>query len=523
MTQKIKKMKNYKYLFALVIGFTMLGCSDLEEDARSQLNPDERVLDLQTVETTIAGAYGHLSARAFMSRGLGLAIMLRSDMVDIGNPTTRSERVEHDQFTVSASNPLILNPANPERSFWPRLYQIVRAANETLRELDQLDEQGAGVKEEIAARARFIRGFAYYHLVRLFGDIPFLDEMTTTAEASIAERTPADIVYETIIEDFEYAKQWLPDSRTNRALPGKAAASAFLASVYLTREEYQLAYTEATDIISKAGTYDLALEPDYRNIFHAENTDFSKEPIFVIDFVGTNVNDESRDYLAAFTGFYGQATYYPSGGWSVMVPAQAVYDTWDAGDYRRQVNLDDQALDNDGNVLNYTEFSSVDGRNTNRPHISKYTAMAGDLPQANTSGRDSHSNYQMMRYAEVLLIAAEAAIEIGNTAEADQYINMVRERARNGDGTAEPSNAPADISGATIDDVMEERRLELAFEQKRWYDIVRRKMGDQVFGSNGFETELLGTQNFDPSRDYLLPIPPLEITNNPNLTQNPGY
>ena len=515
-------MKKYKY-FILVLGLSIVGCSDLEENALSQLDPNERSVDLITVETTIAGAFGHLDARAFMSRGLGLTLMLRSDMVDIGNPTTAAERIEHDQFTVSASNPLILNPSNPERSFWPRLYQVVRGANETLREVEVLEEQDAGVKEEIIARARFVRAFAYYHLVRLFGDVPFLDETTSTADASIAPRTSVDIVYENIIADFEYAKEWLPNTRSDRALPSKAAAGAFLASVYLTRGEYQLAYNEATDVINKAGTYNLALESDYRNIFHAENTDVSIEPIFVIDFVGTNVNDESRDYLAAFTGFFGQATYYPSGGWSVMVPAQAVFDTWEDGDYRKEVNFDAEAVDNNGNVIPFTNFSSLDGRNANRPHISKYTAMAGDLPQANTSGRDSHSNYQMMRFAEVLLIAAEAAVELGLTGEADQWINMIRERARNGDGTSAPSAVPADISGATVNDVLEERRLELAFEQKRWYDIVRRRMGDEVFGPNGFETELQGTNNFDPSRDYLLPIPPLELTNNPNLTQNPGY
>ena len=513
-------MKIYKYLFAFLMGISILGCSDLEEDARSQLEPDERSVDLETVETTVAGAYGHLSSRAFISRGLGLTLMLRSDMVDIGNPTTNAERVEHDQFTLSATNPLILNPSNPERSFWPRLYQMIRGANETLRELAVLEEQDAGVKEEIAGRARFIRGFAYYHLVRLFGDVPYLDETTLTIDASVTPRIAVDVIYESIIADFEYAKEWLPESRTNRALPAKSAASAFLACVYLTREEYQMAYNEAKDVISKAGSYNLALEPDYRNIFHAVNTDNSLEPIFVIDFVATNVGDESRDYLAAFTGFFGQETYYASGGWSVMVPAQAVFDTWDDGDYRKEVNFDDEAVVENGTmVIPYTQFSSEDGRNANRPHISKYTAMAGDLPQANTSGRDSESNYQMMRYAEVLLIAAEAAAELGNTAEADQWINMIRERARNGNGGAVPAN----ISGATVADVLEERRLELAFEQKRWYDIVRRRMGGEVFGPNGFEVEQQGTQNFDASRDYLLPIPPLEITNNPNLTQNPGY
>ena len=515
-------MKLYKYLFTLILALAAVGCSDLEEDARSQLEPEERNLDLETIETTIAGAYGHLDARAFMSRALGLTLMLRSDMVDIGNPSTNAERVEHDQFTVSASNPLILNISNPERSFWPRLYQVARAANETLSELEFIGDQEAGVKEEIAGRARFIRAFTYYHLVRLFGDIPYLDETITTAEASEIPRTPVDEVYNNIIADLEFAKEWLPDTRINRTLPSRATAAAYLASVYLTRGEYQLAYDEATEVINNAGRYNLALDPDYRNVFHAVNTDNSLEPLFIVDFVGTNINDESRDYLAAFTGFFGQATYYPSGGWSVMVPAQSVYDSWDDADYRKAVNFDAEAVDNMGNVLSFNEFSSLDGRNANRPHISKYTAMAGDLEQANTSGRDSHSNYQLMRYAEVLLIAAEAAIETGRTGEADQWINMVRERARNGDGTG-TSAAPADISGATINDVLEERRLELAFEQKRWYDIVRRRLGDEVFGPNGFETELQGTQNFDPNRDYLLPIPPIEISNNPNLTQNPGY
>jgi len=515
-------MKMYKYIFTAVFALSLIGCSDLEEDARSQLEPDERSVDLASVETTIAGAYGQLDARAMHSRGLGLTLMLRSDMVDIGNPGTNAERIEHDQFTLSTTNPLILNQSNPERSFWPRLYQIVRGANETLKELDVLEEQDPGVKEEITARARFIRGFAYYHLVRLFGEVPYLDETTLTIDATEAERTDVGTVYAGIISDFEYAKQWLPDSPTNRALPGKAAAGAYLASVYLTRGDYQAAYDEATGVINNAGTYNLALEPDYRNIFHSVNTNSSLEPIFVIDFVGTNINDESRDYLAAFTGFFGQQTYYASGGWSVMVPALPVYETWDDGDYRKQVNFDAEAVvDNMGTVIPFTQFSSVDGRNANRPHISKYTAMAGDLPQANTSGRDSESNYQLMRYAEVLLIAAEAAVETGRTAEADQWINMIRARARNGNGT--PSAVPADISGATVADVLEERRLELAFEQKRWYDIVRRRMGDQVFGPNGFETEFLGTSNFDPNRDYLLPIPPIEITNNPNLTQNPGY
>ena len=81
-------MKKNKGLFTLILCLSIAACSNLEENAISQLNPDERDIDLETVETTINGAYGHLTARAFMSRALGLTLMLRSDMVDIGNPST---------------------------------------------------------------------------------------------------------------------------------------------------------------------------------------------------------------------------------------------------------------------------------------------------------------------------------------------------------------------------------------------------------------------------------------------------
>lgn len=512
-------MKKQYYLLLIVLGLSIIGCSNSDDDQMLQETP----LDLETVEMTIEDAYIMLKGRAFMSRSLGIVTMLRSDMVDIANPNTAVERVNHDQFTVSPDDPFIYNDFAPHRGFWYYLYQIIDKANVALQEIELLEEQDPGIREELEGRARFIRAFTYYHLVRLFGDLPYKDENTTIEEFSIMSRTPVNEVYENIIADLEFAKAWLPNTRTNRALPAKTTAGAYLASVHLTIGNYQRAYEEATGVINNAGAYDLALEPDYRNVFHAENTDNSLEPIFILDFVATDAEDELRDYLAAFTGFYGQATYYPSGGWSVMTPAMSVYETWDDGDYRKSVNFDDYAMDSDGNELYYTEFSTVDIRNVNRPHISKYTAMAGDLPQANTNGRNSHSNYQLMRFAEVLLIAAEAAIEIGQGAEADQLINMVRERARNGDGIGTPSAIPVDISGATIADVLEERRLELAFEQKRWYDIVRREIGNEVFGANGFETAYEGTQNFDPSRDYLLPIPAMAITANPNLTQNSGY
>ena len=143
---------------------------------------------------------------------------------------------------------------------------------------------------------------------------------------------------------------------------------------------------------------------------------------------------------------------------------------------------------------------------------------------SNGNGRGSEFNYAQMRYAEVLLIAAEALNEINpGSAEADSYVNRVRARARNQAGVL--SDFPEDVTPGMPQDefrnmVLEERKWELAFEFKRWYDIKRRQLGEQVFGAGGLEER----PNFTPSRDYLLPLPSDELQRNQNLLpQNPGY
>ena len=224
------------------------------------------------------------------------------------------------------------------------------------------------------------------------------------------------------------------------------------------------------------------------------------------------------DQIAPMTGIRGDALH--GGGWSVAVPTLAVYDTWSAGDYRRIVSLQEEATIG-GNVVTYHNFD-VSGHvhAANNPYIAKYIRFPG--PFARGNARATSHNYSMIRYAEVLLIAAEAAVEIGNNSEATTYINQVRARARAGGSwkNTPPSTVPANITGTvTVADVLEERRLELAFECKRWYDIARRQLGAGVFSASGLE----GAKPFFTSDDYLMPIPGDEIERNPNLTQNPGY
>lgn len=436
--------------------------------------------------------------------------MLRGDMVDIGDPTTATRRIEHNDFNVPADNGMI-------SGYWNRVYQIIAAANQAIAGAELVDV-AEDVKNPITAQAYFVRAFAYFHLVRQFGDIPYLDKPVTDAEeaGSISKTSAAD-VYTKIIADLEFAKTWLPNTQASRTIPAKSAAHSYLALVHLTMGHYQKAYDEAKGVIDNEGTYDLALEGDYQELFNATTIDGSKEPIFALDFNGFRDGDAGQDYQAALTGIRADEQYGLGGGWSVAVPSFAVFNSWDDRDYRKAVSLDVTGIFN-GNVEPYTVFRDFHSRAVNRPHIAKYTRLTGVT--ANNNGRASQHNHAMMRYAEVLLIAAEALNEVSaGSAEAHGYVNRVRARARNG------ATFPADVAGLSQDDfrtlVLEDRKWELAFEFKRWYDIARRKMGTEVFSASGLEG---AKPNFDPSQDYLLPLPADELARNPNLLpQNPGY
>ena len=515
----------YKLLF-LFIGLTMIGCSDLEEEPVGLLSPDGFFNTPKDIQTAANAAFGHMTHEDFWGRKMSLTLMLRGDMVAIGDPTTSRRRIEHDIFNVPNDNGMI-------DGYWLRVYQMIAAANQAIAGAELVDASD-NIKNPIIAQAYFARAFAYFHLVRQFGDIPYVSEPVTDVDASGSiSKTAAADVYANIISDLEFAKQWLPNTQVARSIPAKSAAHSYLALVHLTLGDYQKAYDEAKGVIDNESDYNLALQPDFQDLFDATKADASQEPIFVLDFIGASNGDDGRDYQAALTGLRDDQQYGLGGGWSVGVPSLEVYNRWDGRDYRKAVSLDTIGLfritdpiteDVTEEIRDFTVFKeSGRGRGVNRPHIAKYTRSIGNFATGN--GRGSETNYMMMRYAEVLLIAAEALNEVqpGST-EAEGYVNRVRARARNSNGVTS-GLFPEDVSGLSQDDfrtmVLEERKWELAFEFKRWYDIARRRLGNQVFSASGLEG---AKPDFDPNQDYLFPIPADELARNSNLLpQNPGY
>ncbi|MFD1294690.1 RagB/SusD family nutrient uptake outer membrane protein [Lutibacter holmesii] len=514
-------MKTYKYIF-LLIGLSIMGCSDLVEEPIGVLSPDGFFQTTNDIQTAVEGAKTHAINEKFWGRKLSIALMLRSDMVNLQSDQTR--RVEHDQLTTLTDNGMI-------SEFWLKTYQGIAAANLAIEGAEQVNVDD-DIKNPVVAQAYFIRAFYYFHLVRQFGAVPYLDASVTDAEASSSiSRTPADEVYANIISDLEFAKTWLPNTQVSAGIPSKAAASSYLALVYLTmagtddQAMFQKAYDEAVEVINTSA-YGLDLDDNFQNLFNATEIDNSPEPIFALDYNNVEASNNAYDQIAPMTGIRGDDRN-EGGGWSVAVPTEAVYASFDQDDYRTHVSFEEEA--NIGGVFvtyeNFTISGHQHARNT--PYIAKYTRYPGEF--ARGSARATSHNYSMIRFAEVLLIAAEAGVEIGQTGPALMYLNRVRERARLGGDyktgadvpmTFAPSAVPADLTSITVEDVLEERRVELAFECKRWYDIARRRMGNEVFGASGYEGL---KSNFDEN-DYLMPLPGDELERNPNLQpNNPGY
>lgn len=503
-------MKNIIYktlIVALVISFS--SCVDLEEKPVGLLAPESLFQSPRDVEIAIFGAYGWIASERLYGRQFISALMLRGDMVDIGDRGTPAERQQVNDFNMDANNGMI-------RRFWPYWYQVISAANAAISGAGSLDLSAEEINPLIA-EARFVRAFSYYHMVRVFGDIPYIDYFINDPQAvADISKTSENEVYEGIIEDMKFAKEWLPDSYSGsiKSRPTKGTAASYLASIYLTREDFQNAYTEAKWVIDNKVKFGYDLEPDYQELYRAENGD-NAEHIFTIDFLGSQSGSggANDDLMPPMTGVRGADHQ----GWSVLVPSMQVFNEWDDRDYRKWVSFDD-SIAVDEVLVPYTEYD-----NTQRPHIAKYSRFTGN---SSGDGRRSDHNYSAFRYAEILLIAAEASAEVnGVNDEAIGYVNQIRERARNwGDETIAtfPEDVPSGLSkDQFIDLVLDDRRIELAFEYKRWYDVKRRNLGDEVFkGANAREPH----ENFDPARDYLMPIPATELDINPNLApQNPGY
>jgi hypothetical protein len=387
---------------------------------------------------------------------------------------------------------------------WGNGYRVINRANAVLDRVPaiQMDE---ALRDRLLGEARFLRAMAYFNLVRFYGDVPLLEhEVKSLAELEVS-RSPAAEVYALVESDLTAAAAALPASYAGsgadvgRATSG--AAQALLAKVYLTEQKWNEAAATAGDII-QSGEY--ALLDDFKDVFKVSNELTNPESIFELNYDGVQSVGSVMMLFSLPSGFPGGDAY---GLMQVMPSLVAMYAP---GDERG----------NHGSIM-IPPYTDAMGRTTtwSVPGGAAFAKWLDETNEQNMTARAwerQPNNWIVLRYADVLLMYAEAVAE-GGTPTAGSGLDALNEvRVRAG--------LPA-LGALTVDAVRDERRLEFLFEGQRWFDLQRWGILDAAIlaKTTEMQTVVPGETTVHGVPSDLWPIPQGELDINPNLTQNPGW
>lgn len=438
------------------------------------------------VEAALAGAYSDFKNEYYQ---LDYYVNGDAQADDAYAGGDNPDNFQIDDYKLDATN------RNVSRD-WAYLYSTVGKTNTILNNIDALTDPGLSDtrREEIIGEAAFIRAFMYFQLVQLWGDVPLqLQEVKSISADKLDEiysiifpaRTPEDEVYAQIIADLETA---LPRVRTTAEHKGyvtTGAVNAMLAKVYATQEPHDWTKVRQYCDAVIAGGYSLL--PDYNQLWDNANENCA-ESIFEI-----NYNGGSSD------GNWGTKIFRGLDWKKFNLPSNDLVAAFDAENDQIRKNASIIFLDVSG------KWSDPHWPQTQYPFINKWHNFQ----------EGSDQNYIFIRLADILLLKAEALNELGSQSEAAALVDQIRGRV-NLPGTTASTQAELRLA------IEKERRLELAFEGHRWFDLKRTGRAIEVMNNaKGVNGENLG-YNLTPEH-LLWPIPQAELDKNSKLTQNPGY
>jgi hypothetical protein len=479
-------MKKY-IIYPVLVLMTVTGCEKaLDFEVKNQLTLENFFQDAGDATASVNAVYDALGDVDMYMSSLWLIQDISSDDCDALSTWNDPNAHQFDQYTLQSTN-------NYLAGIWRASYQLISRANLSITNIPdvQMDES---LKSRLLGEARFLRALGYFNLVRLFGDVPLVLEPKSDIDEYLVPRESEDAVYNQVIADLEDAISKLPGSYSG-ASKGRAtrgAAMGQLAGVYLTRQEWDLAAQYAGEIMD-LGIY--SLWDDYKDNFREAHKN-GKESLFEVQFFSGEQPENTRIVISGLPSIYA----FPAGV-GIIIPTEDLLGRFEPGDHRYDVTFFDE----------YSYF----GMNRFDPHIWKYWDQ--DVYGPGETG-ESGANFPVMRYAEVLLMYAEALNEMNNgpTPEAYDAVNQVRARARNGAEGVVP-----DLEGLTYqefrDAVLNEKRLETVNEGHRWFDLKR--TGNLIAYVNRAKGAKADPQPFN----YVFPIPQREMDLNPNLVQNEGY
>jgi len=486
---KTLKLTSVLLLFLFII---VTSCSDDFVDVDSQdPNSEDFFNEEADYQDALIGAYDLLQS-SYINVMLG---EIASDNTLSGGESAT------DVLGIQEIDEMIHTPINQQlRDIWSWMYGGVNRANYIMEFQDKTDFPGKNV---VLAQARFLRAYYYFELVKWFGDVPLsVDKRIQFGDQFEIERTPKAEVYAQIEQDLIYAAENLPaswdEAETGRATKG--AAQALLGKAYLYQEKFAEAAQALELVIS--GPYDLVT--DYNTIFERDGEN-GVESVFEIQYTDKEgagfgcLQCSEGNVAVGFNGIRNYTGPVFESGFSFNVPTQKAVDQFEEGDLRKDVAI----LDIDAWSASNGSTFSVGYKHTGY-YNRKYIARKGDL-NTGDANLTNPNNYRSIRFADVLLMAAEALNRGGlGDGQAQVYLNRVRDRA----GLEELT-----LTGPALTEaIYKERRVELLGEGHQFFDLVRTGRAAQEI------------QGFTSGKNELFPIPSIEIElSGDRWAQNPGY
>ena len=486
-------------LFALIFSAS---CSDFL-DKKPYENPSAEALNDQASATALVnGAYQPLQRpKLYNMRIWTLDIIAGNSEVGAGGGTDGIETVTLANFVATADNAAALD-------IWRGPNPGILYCNTILENIPNMNID-ENLKKRCLGEAKFLRAHYYFILVQLFGDVPMSVSTPKPGDNLFPKRTDKAKIYnEIIIPDLKDAVNLLPVreeySGSDIGRASKGAAAGMLAKVYLTLGQY----SECLEMCELVEDLGYELNPDYSDCFggeeHNKNT---VESLFEVQYYGLTKagfwDDENQAcWLSTYMG--PRNTGWVGGGYGWNQPTQEFVEQYESNDLRKDKTVFYEGCPSfDGKA--YKANMSNTGYN-----VRKFLVPLSVSPDYNTNA----ANIVVLRFADVLLMKAEALNEMERTDEAAEPLYQVRERA----GLI----VRADVEGLSRekmrDKIRRERRIELAFEGHRWFDLIRWDNGQYALDF------LHSIGKINASRKHLLfPIPQKERDANTNLTQNQSY
>jgi len=414
--------------------------------------------------------------------------------------------------------------------FWGEAYTIIFRANNILANIDGADFSGnEPLREELRAETHFFRGLAYFTIAFMYGDAPLVLKPAEDPEDFNPPKSTIDELFDQAIADLQLAKSGLPVVQENPARVTKAVAEGFLGKTYLYRagyldepENYSLAAAEFKEVID-SGMFSLI--DNYRENFTAENEN-NEESLYEVQMLDNSARGtptQPRPFNSV-PGIGFEIFLRPS---DFLMQEMAKEKTIDG-------EFDPRFLEtvyfNEGLPLFGVPFNQlgsgiqcVDGRgvggdpegnsSTTGGWWRKYLNVNLSCPPILT-GNSPDNNERVLRYADILLMYAEALVKSGGSlSEASSAVQQVRDRAN-------LANKTFSSADELMDEIEHQRLIELAYENVHYFDLIRWGKLGEALRDHGTPTQVA---NFDPVKHKFFPIPIQEVTNNENLEQNPAY